>query len=337
MVGQVRWGVLGTAGIARGQVIPAIQASSNGHVAAVAGRDLGQTERFAKDVGIPRALDGYQALLDDPEIDAIYIPLPNSIHGEWSIRAAEAGKPVLCEKPLAMDAAEAQRIVDVFAARKLPLMEGFMYRFHPQNVRVKALIASGVIGEVREVRAHLSVDLMSPADPKNVRFIAELGGGARLDMGCYSVSIVRGIIGREPETVQGWLDIDPRFGVDVAAAGLLGFSGGVVATATCSFRAGAQGAYTVVGTKGSIEVPRAVIPGMDTRVANGLIVVMDADGRRMEETVPPARQYTIMAEDFAKAVLEGGSVPFPPVDAVQNMRVLDAIAESAQAGQRIAL
>ena len=337
MVGQVRWGVLGTAGIARGQVIPAIQGSSNGHVAAVAGRDLGQTKQFANDIGIPRALNGYQALLDDPEIDAIYIPLPNSLHGEWAMRAAEAGKPVLCEKPLAMDAAEAQRIVDVFAARKLPLMEGFMYRFHPQNVRVKALIASGAIGEVREVRAHLSVDLMSPADPKNVRFNPELGGGARLDMGCYSVSIVRGIIGREPETVQGWLDIDPRFDVDVAAGGLLGFSEGVVATATCSFRAGAQGAYTVVGTKGSIEVPRAIIPGMDTRVPEGLIVVMDADGRRSEEIVASARQYTLMAEGFARAVLDGGSVPFPPEDAVKNMRVLDAIAASAQSGRRVDL
>ena len=337
MVGQVRWGVLGTAGIARGQVIPAIQSSSNGHVAAVAGRDLAQTESFAKETGIPRALGGYQALLDDPEIDAIYIPLPNSIHGEWAIRAAEAGKPVLCEKPLAMDAAEAKRVVDVFAARKLPLMEGFMYRFHPQNVRVKALIATGAIGEVREVRAHLSVDLMSPADPKNVRFIPELGGGARLDMGCYSVSIVRGLVGRAAAPGAGWLDMAPRVGGEVAAAGLLGFSGGVVATATCSFRAGAQGAYTVVGTKGSIEVPRAIIPGMDTRVPEGLIVVMDADGHRTEETVPPARQYTLMAEAFAKAVIEGGAVPFPPVDAVQNMRVLDAIAASAQSGMRIKL
>ncbi len=337
MDGQVRWGVLGTAGIARGQVIPAIQASSNGHVAAVAGRNLELTERFAKDTGIPRALGSYQALLDDSAIDAIYIPLPNSLHGEWAIRAAEAGKPVLCEKPLAMTADEAQRIVDVFAERKLPLMEGFMYRFHPQNLRVKSLITSGIIGEVREVRAHLSVDLMSPADPKNVRFVPELGGGALLDMGCYSVSIVRAIIGREAETVQGWLDIDPRFGVDVAAAGLLAFSDGVVATATCSFRAGAQGAYTVVGTKGSIEVPRAIIPGMDTRIPEGLIVVMDSDGLRTEETVPAARQYALMAEGFSKAVLEGGPVPFPPVDAVRNMRVLDAIAESARMGQRISL
>ena len=244
---------------------------------------------------------------------------------------------MLCEKPLAMTAAEAQGVVDAFASRGLPLMEGFMYRFHPQNVRVKALLQSGVIGEVREVRAHLSVDLMSPADPNNVRFIPDLGGGARLDMGCYSVSIVRGIIGREPETVQGWLDIDPRFGVDVAAGALLGFSDGVVAAATCSFRAGAQGAYTIVGTRGSIEVPRAIIPGMDTRVPEGLIVVMDSDGRRTEETVPPARQYTLMAEGFAKAVLDGGPVPFPPVDAVRNMRVLDAIVASAESGRRVTL
>lgn len=337
MTKRLRWGVLGTAGIARGQVIPAIRGSSNGEVVAVAGRDPERTRAFARDLDIPRAVDGYEALVADPGIDAVYIPLPNGAHAQWAIRSAEAGKAVLCEKPLAMDAAEAQRVADVFAARGVPLMEGFMYRFHPQNVRVLELVRSGAVGEVREVRAHLSVHLMDPPDPRNVRFDPAIGGGALLDMGCYTASIVRRIFGEEPETVQGWLDIDPSFGVDVSAAAILGYGGGRLGTMTCSFRAGGQGTCTIVGTKGTIEVPRAIIPGMDTRAPEGLVVLVDTDGRRREEVFAPVNQYRLMAEAFAEAVIAGRPVPYAPADAVANMRVLDAVARSAADGARVAI
>lgn len=330
---QLRWGVLGTAAIGRDQVIPAIQGSANGRVVAVASRNAEQARAFAKAMDIGRASASYEALLSDPEVDALYIPLPNSMHAEWAIRAAEAGKAVLCEKPLALTAAEAQRIADAFAARRVALMEGFMYRFHPQNQRVLALIAEGAIGEVREVRAHLSVAIMNPPDPANVRFQAELGGGTLLDMGCYAVNIARRVFGEEPKRALGWWDIAPRFQVDITAAGILEFSRGRMAYVSCSFVEGGQGTYVVVGSEGVIEVPRAIIPGMGTRAAEGLVIVVDADGKRREERFAPANQYRLMAEAFASAVLSGQAVPYPPRDAVQNMKVLDALAKAARSGR----
>jgi D-xylose 1-dehydrogenase (NADP+, D-xylono-1,5-lactone-forming) len=329
---RLRWGVLGTAAIARTQVIPAIQGSANGTVVAIASRDAQSARSFAEALAIDRSSASYEALLDDPEVDAVYIPLPNSLHAEWAIRAAKAGKAILCEKPLAANAADAQRIVDACALHKVALMEGFMYRFHPQNRRVRELIAQGAIGEVREVRAHLSVAIMDPLDVGNVRLQSALGGGALLDMGCYSVNIARMIFGGEPKRVLATSDIDPRFNVDVSTAGILEFSAGRIAYVSCSFLAGGQGAYTVVGTEGTIEVPRAIIPGMGTRAPEGLVILIDADGKRKEEQFPPANQYRLMTEAFATAVLSGGSVPFPPEDAVNNLRVLDALASAARSG-----
>lgn len=331
MRSQLRWGVLGAAGIARAQVIPAIQGSANGRVVAVASRDPRRGRDYAGALGIERVVAGYDELLADPDVDAVYIPLPNSLHAEWSVRAAEAGKAVLCEKPLAMSAAEASEVVDACARRATPLMEGFMYRFHPQNRRVLELIAEGAIGEVREVQAHLSVGIME-ADPANVRFQPALGGGALLDMGCYAVNVVRRVFGQEPTRVSAFSDIHGQYGVDVATSAVLEFPGGKMGLASCSFVAGGQGRYSVIGTDGVIEVPRAIIPGMDTRVAEGLVVVVDADGRRREEAFDPVDQYRLMAEGFAEAVLSGSPVPFPPQDAVLNMRVLDAAARSARTG-----
>jgi predicted dehydrogenase len=335
LASKLRWGVLGTAGIARSQTVPAIQASSNGEIVAVAGRDAARTAEFAAQFGIAKALDSYSALLALPDIDAIYIPLPNSLHAEWALAAADAGKAVLCEKPLALNASEARRVVDRFAASNVPLMEGFMYRFHPQNLHVKRLIADGAIGEIREVRAHLSVDIMEAADSGNVRFDKALGGGSLLDMGCYAVSIARGVFGEEPIAAMGMLDIDPKTGVDLSAAALLEFSGGRTALVSSSFKAGGQGVYQVIGTRGTIEVPRAIIPGMGSRIAQGLVIVVDADGRRTEESFEAADHYRLMVEAFADAVLAGRPVPYPPEDAVGNLRVLDAIAASARSGTRV--
>lgn len=335
MVSQLRWGVLGTADIARAQVVPAIQSSRNGRVFAVAGRDAARTAGFAADLDIARTFDTYSALLASSDVDAVYIPLPNSLHAEWALRAADAGKAVLCEKPLALNALEAQRVVDAFAARRVPLMEGFMYRFHPQNVHVKQLVADGAVGDVREVRAHLSVDIMDAAAGGNVRFDARLGGGSLLDMGCYAVNVARRIFGEEPAAAMGSLDIDPATGVDLSAAALLEFSGGRTASISSSFKAGGQGTYQIIGTKGTIEVPRAIIPGMGSRIGETLVVLVDADGRRAETLFDATDHYRLMVEAFADAVLSGREVPYPPRDAVNNLRVLDAIAASARSGMRV--
>ncbi len=329
MTRRLRWGVLGASGIARGAVIPAIEASRNGTLAAVASRDPDAARgQFDADKTI-RFLP-YEALLADPEIDAVYIPLPNNLHAEWTIRAAEAGKATLCEKPLATDAAEAARVVSRCHELGVPLMEGFMYRSHPQHKRVRDLIAQDVIGEVVEVRAHLCVDIMSPADPKNIRFSPESGGGSLMDMGCYTVSICRMIFGDEPRSVMANWHVDPSFGVDISAGGVLDFGGGRMGIVSCSFLGNAQGSYTVIGRKGAIEVPRAILPGLGTRLGEALIVVADGDGRRREEVLPAVDHYRLMVEDFGDAVLAGTPVPLSPGDSVNNMRVLDAMARSAR-------
>lgn len=337
MVSRLRWGVLGTAGTARAHVVPAIQASSNGSVTAVAGRDADRSEKFAAAFGIPVVFDGYEALLASPDIDAVYIPLPNSLHAEWSLRALESGKAVLCEKPLAATAGAAARVVDAFAAKNMPLMEGFMYRFHPQNRHVLKLIADGAIGEVREVRAHLSVRIMEPLDPENIRFKSEMGGGSLLDMGCYAINIARSIFGEEPRSVMGSLDIDPALGVDVSAAGILEFEGSRSALVSSSFKAGGQGAYQVIGSKGTIEVPRALLPGMGSRIAEGLVVLVDEDGRRTDTRFDPVDQYRLMVEAFAGSVLAGKPVPYDPRDSVKNLVVCDAIIASHHSGRRVEL
>jgi len=330
---SIRWGVLGTAGIARSQVVPAIQSSSNGRVTALAGRDPQRNREFARAFGIETIFDSYGALLDSRDFDAVYIPLPNSLHAEWAMKAADAGKPVLCEKPLALNAAEASRAVEHFAAKNTPLMEGFMYRFHPQNVHALKLAEEGAIGEVREMRAHLSVDIMAGAD-NNVRFDKALGGGSLLDMGCYAVSAARRFLG-EPVAASATFEIDPKSGVDLTAAAVLEFSGGRTALVSSSFKASGQGFYQVIGTEGVIDVPRAFIAGMGSRIAEGLVIVSDPDGRRSETTFQPDNHYRLMVEAFAEAVLSGKPVPHPPEDAINNLRALDAIRASALSGRRV--
>jgi predicted dehydrogenase len=337
MADHLRWGVLGAAEIARTQVIPAIQGSSNGAVTALASRDPDKGRALASALGIARVYSRYEDLLADPEIDAIYNPLPNALHAEWTIRAAEAGKAILCEKPLAVTADEAERMVEACTHHRVPLMEGFMYRFHPQNVRVRALLTQGIIGEVREVRAGLCVRLLDPPDPHNVRLQRSLGGGTLLDMGCYTVNATRMAFDEEPVRVQAWQDIDQQFAVDVTTAGLLEFSDHRLGLVSCSFRTGDNGWYMIVGSEGMIEVPIAFIPGNGPRMAETTLIIADLNSRRHEEHFPPANQYRLMAEAFAAAVLAGQPVPIPPADAILNMRVLDAMVRAASGNDAAAV
>jgi xylose dehydrogenase (NAD/NADP) len=320
---------MGTANIARGVLIPAIQQSTFGTVEAIGSRDLEKARSVAQSLGIARAVGSYEALLDDPNIDAVYIPLPNALHAEWTIRAAKAGKAVLCDKPLATSAQDAARQIEACSKHGVSLMEGFMYRFHPQTQRVQQLIASGAIGQVREVRAHLSVNILRTFDASNIRYQASLGGGSLFDMGCYTVSISRMVFGSEPERVVGRMRLDPRLAVDVSGAGILEFAEGI-AMISCSFAADGQGTYTIVGTDGTIEVPRGILPGLGTRAAQGLVVVVDADGNRREELFEPVNQYTNMVDAFAKSVLNKVPVPLPPEDGLNNVKVLEALARSAK-------
>ncbi len=334
MTERLRWGILGAnSWIARDAIVPGIRKSRNGRIVAAGTRDPGAPVQVAEGVRVV----SYEALLADPEVDAIYIPLPNSMHLEWAIRAAGATKPVLLEKPLALNLDEAAKIVEAFERRNVPLMESFMYRFHPQHRRVRELIDSGVIGEVVEVRTHLSVDIMNPPDPANIRMKPELGGGALLDMGCYMISIARMVFAAEPVAVRGWWKRDARFGVDVAAAGVLEFPGKRAAMVSCSFEGFGNGFYSVIGRKGVIEAPRGIIQGLGTRIGESLIIIMDPDGRRTEEAIPHFDHYQLIVEAFADAVLNNTPVPLPMSDSLANMRALDAFALSAREGHEIKL
>jgi D-xylose 1-dehydrogenase (NADP+, D-xylono-1,5-lactone-forming) len=212
-----------------------------------------------------------------------------------------------------------------------------MYRFHPQHQRVRKILNSGEIGDVVEVRAHLAVNIMDPPDATNVRFMPELGGGALLDMGCYTVSICRLLFGDEPLAVTASWQVDPRFGVDVSAAGVLEFAGGRTGIVSCSFLGNSQGSYSVVGRNGIIEVPRAIIPGLGSRLGEALVIVADGDGKRREEVIEPVDQYRLMIESFSDAVLGKQPVPIHPDDSVRNMQVLDALARSAREGIRVVI
>ena len=329
---KLRWGVLGgTSWIARDAIVPGIRKSRNGRLVAVASRDPDEAQRYyGKDAGV--RIMGYDDLLADPSVDAIYIPLPNAMHAEWAMKAAEARKPVLCEKPLGLSAAEVTAMFAAFGRAGVPLMESFMYRFHPQHARVRAIIESGVIGEVLEVRAHLSNNMMSPPDPKNVRFIPELGGGVLLDMGCYVVSASRMIMHAEPLSIRGWQKMDVRFGVDVADGAVLEFPGGRMGVVSCSFETTGLGHYCVLGRYGMIEVPRALVLGLGSFVPEALIVTVDHNGKRTEELLPANDHYRLIVEAFAEAVLDDKPMPLSPEESISNAMVLDAWAQSIREG-----
>jgi predicted dehydrogenase len=325
MNGRIRWGILSTANIGIKRFIPGAQASRNGIVAAIASRDGARAREVAARLGIGRAYGSYEALLADPELDAIYIPLPNSLHAEWTAKAAAAGKPVLCEKPLAADAAQARRMIDRCASLGVPLMEAFMYRFHPQHARVRELIDAGTIGELRAVRTAFTF-LLEPFPLQNVRLKADLAGGALMDVGCYTVNAARMLFGEEPAWASAQWDFREEFGVEVTLAGVLGFSDNRMATFDCGFRAAGQGYYVAAGTKGQIEVLNAFVP----QPQDVSILVTDANGRR-EERIAGVDQYRLEAEEFADALLEHRPPRIPPSDAIGTLRAIEALHRSARA------
>jgi predicted dehydrogenase len=315
----VRWGVLSTARIGTRRVIPAIQDSRTGVVAAIASRAPGRAAEVAARFGIPRAHGSYQALLADPEIDAIYNPLPNSLHAEWSVRAAQAGKHILCEKPLARDAAEAQRMVAAARAAGVLLQEAFMYRFHPQIERLRQLLARGALGRPWLVRSAFSFTVRSEDD---IRLRADLGGGGLMDVGCYCVSISRLVLG---EPVHADAVAAYERGVDVRLAGMLRFPGDAAALLDCGVRAPHRQFCEVVGTEGTLTLPRPFQP--ETEPA--LLLLRRGD---LEERIEVAGtdQYRHMIDHFAACIRDGVAPRFPPEDAVANMGALDLLAAAAR-------
>ena len=323
---QLRWGILSTAHIARTKVIPGIQKADRCQVVAIGSRDLDQARRAAAQLGIPRAHGSYEALLADPEIDAVYIPLPNHLHAEWTIAAARAGKHVLCEKPLALSAAEAEHMVDACRAEGVRLMEAFMYRLHPSWVAVRELVASGRIGRLVAVQSWFSY---FNDDPTNIRNIRDYGGGALMDVGCYSVNLSRMLFGTEPTRVEASVVRDGPGGVDVLTSGLLEFDDGVAAF-TCSTRAEDDQRVHVYGTAGriSVGIPFNIPPDRPSYVFLTAGGDPPVDPHTEVLTFETADPYAVEAQRFAEAVLDGGPTPTPPEDAVANMRVIERIFET---------
>jgi len=328
---KIRWGVLGVASIAVRRVIPAMQQGEWSEIAAIASRDLHKAEEASRALGIPKAYGSYDALLADAAIDAIYNPLPNHLHVPWSIRAADAGKHVLCEKPLGVNADEVRSLIKARDRAGVKIGEAFMVRTHPRWLRTRDLIRTGRIGELRLIQGFLGY---FNRDPKNVRNVAEFGGGALLDIGCYGITLSRFIFGEEPVRVMGLLERDPGTKIDRLTSTMLDFPSGQ-STFTCSTQLAYHQRMVFFGTKGRIEIDRPINPPSDQP---SRILVDDNPGDPTgagitSEFIATCDQFTIQGDLFSRAILEGCEVPVPLEDSVRNMAAIDAISRSAESGK----
>jgi predicted dehydrogenase len=336
MLDRLNWGVMGNATIARMCVIPAIRKSRNGIVRALASRSPQKAAGVCRRNRIDRLYDNYQALIEDPDIEAIYIPLPNHLHAPWTVKALSAGKHVLCEKPLACNTRQAQTMAAAADAGHRILMEGFMYRFHPRSQKIHRLVSQGAIGVPRLVRSAFCYS-MSPQDANaadNPRLDPEMGGGALLDVGCYCTSIARWLYGSEPIQVQCQACFHPR-GVDLHTTGMLKFKGDRLATFEASFISALQQTYTAVGEQGVIELPHdAFIPWEKA----SHYTLREKEAESAEPTIiPGADEYRLMVEHFVDAARGIAPPAFPISDSIGNMRVLDALAAAARSGETVCL
>ncbi len=322
---KIRWGILSTATIAREDVIPAIQKGVHSEIVAIASRTIEKAKQIAKKFQIPKAYASYDELLADPDIDVIYNPLPNHLHVLWSIKALEAGKHVLCEKPISLTAEEGQQLVDFTKTKShLKLMEAFMYRFHPQWQRAKQLVNNGEIGDLRTIQSFFS---FFDENPKNIVNIKEFGGGSLLDIGCYNISLSRLIFNGEPKRVCGIVELDPNFNVDRLVSGLLDFGNGTT-TFTCSTQLSEYQRVNIFGAKGriEIEIPFNAPPDKPTKMW------FQSEDQIEEIVFDICDQYTIQGDLFSLSIINDTKVPTPIEDAVANMKVIDKIIESSKTG-----
>lgn len=323
---KLRFGILSTAKIGTLKVIPAMQRGRLTEVVAIASRDAGRAKAAAEELGIPNAHGSYDELLANPDVDAIYNPLPNHLHVPWSIKALEAGKHVLCEKPIGLSADEGQQLVDAGRQHpKLKLMEAFMYRHHPQWQAAREIVRGGQIGELKTIQSFFSY---FNDDGGDIRNKADIGGGGLMDIGCYCISLSRFLFETEPERVFGIAEFDPDFKTDRLASGILDFGRGT-STFTCSTQLTPYQRVNIFGTEGrvEIEIPFNAPPDKPCKLWH------ERGGMREESLFEVCDQYTIQGDLFAQAVLNDTPVPTPIEDAVANMRVIEAVFESVKAGR----
>ena len=325
---KVRWGVLSTANIGMEKVTPAIMKSPSSEVLGIASRDLAKARAAADRLGIAKAYGSYEEMLADPEIDAIYNPLPNDLHVPMTLAAAAAGKHVLCEKPIGLDAADAEKLRA--APDNVIVAEAFMVRYHPQWLRVREIIRSGELGEVKAVHAAFSY---FNADPGNIRNKPENGGGAIMDIGCYPITAGRFFFEGEPERVLALVDRDPTFGIDRQASVLADFGNGRQLNFIVSTQLVPHQKFTVFGTKARVEIVIPVNAPADSATAIIVDTGLTADGSlSRREVIPACDQYTEQAEAMAQAILNGTKLPYGIEDAIASMRVIDAVFASETSG-----
>ena len=327
-----RWGILSAANIARRRFVPGVRAGTEGEVVAVAARDGDRARAFAGDLDIPQAYDSYEALLADPNVDGVYIGLPNILHTEWTVRAAEAGKHVLCEKPLSRRAADVEQMVAACSKASVILMEAFMYRHHPQHVRVRELLAAGEIGEPTFVRATFSYAMpQERRAARDVRVQPELDGGAFMDVGCYALNAARLLFDAEPTEVTALQRRDEALGVDTSFAGLARFPGDRLALIEGSFDANGPARYEISGFRGSLLVERAFQPE-----SNPSTITITRPGERYSVDVPGTDQFGQEADHFVRSV-RAGHLLAPAENGLAQARALEALYKSAETGQAVRL
>jgi predicted dehydrogenase len=325
---KLRWGILGVAKINE-RLLPAFAKASNAELRAIASRSLDKAQTAATAAAIPIAHGSYEALLDDPTIDAIYNPLPNTLHAEWTRKAAERGKHVLCEKPLCPNADEARDLVQFCRDRRIKLMDGFMWPHHPRTAKIRQFLDSGGIGDIRRVSAAFTF-LMSPLDPNNIRLKPELAGGSLLDVGCYPVYGIRWVMGAEPVWAFG--TSNNQFGVDVEVNGILWFPDGRMASFDCGFTHPLRGWMEITGSDGVVCVPEMWLP------SSKATFIVERPGREPEKIHTEGEDQIVhMIQNFSRAVLENRDVTPSPDEAVRTLEVLDAVTRSAGEGRAVAV
>jgi predicted dehydrogenase len=318
---KIKWGVLSTAKIGVEKVIPALQKSLYGEVTAIASRSGQRAQKAADKLNISTAYDSYEKLLADSNINAVYIPLPNHLHIPWTVKSLEAGKHVLCEKPIGLSATEARELAQKAAQYPgLKVMEAFMYRFHPQWKKVRRLVLGGSIGQLKSIH---SVFTYFNDDPDDIRNKPDIGGGGLMDIGCYNISLSRYLFDEEPARVIGHIEFDPNFEVDRLASGMMEFGNGT-ATFTCGTQLSPDQYVAIYGTSGRIEIEKPFNMPPD----QSAVVWLHLEGEKEKIMLEPADQYTLQGDAFARAVLDDTEVPTPLEDAIGNMTVIDSIFES---------
>ena len=320
---KVKWGVLGCAAFARSTAIPAMQRAENVELAGIASRTREKAEEFAREFGFTRAYGSYEEMLADPDIEAIYNPLPNGLHPEWAIKTAQAGKHSIVEKPFAANVAEAQQVAQAAAQHNVKIMEAFMWRFHPMHVRARQLIRDGALGDVKLVRSAFTFMLERK---ENVRLDPQLAGGGLMDVGCYCLCASRFLFDAEPTRVWAAADFDPEYHVDMLASGVLEFPTGRALFDT-GFALPYRNEYEVVGTKGRLFAPNAFLPGEHGELH------IEINGQAERESFHAVNQWTLEFEHLSRSILDNTPLEYDTNDAVRQQSALDAIHRSTRSGK----